>query len=70
MRARRDLSAALGKLEELGFVRKYSDEPEGWEIRRILKARLPVVELEALKARMVGTAARQQAPGESGNSDG
>jgi hypothetical protein len=56
VRARRDLSAALGKLEELGFVRKYSDEPEGWEIRRILKARLPVAELEALKEKLVSAA--------------
>jgi hypothetical protein len=56
VRARRDLSAALGKLEELGFVRKYSDEPEAWEIRRILKARLPVTELEALKAKLLNAA--------------
>jgi len=56
VRARRDLSAALGKLEELGFVRKYSDEPEAWEIRRILKARLPVAELEALKAKLLSAA--------------
>ena len=56
VRARRDLSAALGKLEELGFVRKYSDEPEAWEIRRILKARLPVAELEALKAKLLNAA--------------
>ncbi len=56
VRARRDLSAALGKLEELGFVRKYSDEPEAWEIRRILKARLPVAELEALKAKLLDAA--------------
>lgn len=56
VRARRDLSAALGKLEELGFVRKYSDEPEAWEIRRILKARLPVAELEALKSKLLNAA--------------
>jgi hypothetical protein len=59
VRARRDLSAALGRLEELGFVRKYSDEPEAWEIRRILKARLPVSELEALKYKLV-TAAKNR----------
>ena len=51
VRARRELSSALGKLEELGFVRRLTDEPEAWEIRRILKARLPVSELEALKAK-------------------
>jgi len=34
--------------EEFGFIRKYAEEPESWEIRRILKARLPVLELENL----------------------
>src|ERR1044071_2121718 len=33
VKARRELSSALGKLEELGFVRKVSDEPETWEVR-------------------------------------
>jgi hypothetical protein len=70
VRAHRELSSALAKLEDLGFVRRLADEPQTWEIRRILKARLPVAELEALKARMVGAAARQQAPGYSGDSDG
>jgi len=70
VRARRELSSALGKLEELGFVRRLSDEPEAWEIRRILKARLPVSELEALKARMLGAAGLRPAGSESGESDG
>jgi hypothetical protein len=61
VRARRDLSAALSKLEELGFVRKYSDEPEAWEIRRILKARLPVSEIEALKEKLVSAARNRTA---------
>src|SRR3954465_11523420 len=30
VRARRELGAALSKLEELGFVRKFTDEPEAW----------------------------------------
>ena len=56
VKARRELAAALGKLEDLGFVRKLADEPETWEVRRILKARLPVAELENLKARMLAAA--------------
>lgn len=68
VKARRELSAALGKLEELGFVRKVSDEPETWEVRRILKARLPVAELETLKARMV--TATRPASGRRGDSHG
>lgn len=42
------LRAAIGDLEELKFVRRFSDEPEEWEIRRILKARMPVSKLEVL----------------------
>jgi hypothetical protein len=45
----RTLQAALRKLEELKFVRQFEDEPPSWEIRRILKARLPLSELEQLK---------------------
>jgi hypothetical protein len=56
VKARRELAAALGKLEDLGFVRKLADEPETWEVRRILKARLPVAELENLKSRMLAAA--------------
>jgi hypothetical protein len=68
VKARRELAAALGKLEELGFVHKFADDPEAWEVRRILKARLPVSELECLKARMLG-AARPPAR-RAGNSHG
>jgi hypothetical protein len=70
VRARRELSAALARLEELGFVRKFGDKPEAWEVRRILKARLPAAELEGLKARLL-EAARGRAGGERvGESDG
>ena len=64
VKARRELATALGKLEDLGFIRKVTDEPEAWEIRRILKARLPVSELESLKARMLAASRR---PGDSTN---
>lgn len=53
VRKRRELNAALSRLDELGFVRKFSDEPEAWEVRRILKARLPVAELESLKLQLL-----------------
>jgi len=45
----RSLQSALRKLEELKFVRQFEDEPPSWEIRRILKARLPLADLERLK---------------------
>jgi hypothetical protein len=65
VRARRELNAALSKLDDLGFVRKFSDEPPAWEIRRILKARLPAVELEHLKTQLLSAGApqSQSAPG-------
>jgi hypothetical protein len=59
VRCRRELHAALAKLESLGFVRKFADEPESWEIRRILKARLPAAELELLKAQLLAASARR-----------
>lgn len=61
VRQRRELSAAFRKLEDLGFVRKFSDEPEAWEVRRILKARLPVAELENLKDQLLAAGRRAEA---------
>jgi hypothetical protein len=45
----KNLLGSLGKLADLSFVRKVSDEPPCWEVRRILKARLPAAELENLR---------------------
>jgi hypothetical protein len=45
---RKKLLAALSDLEELKFVRKFAEEPEEWEIRRILKARVSGERLESL----------------------
>ncbi|MBX3423943.1 MAG: DUF4194 domain-containing protein [Pirellulaceae bacterium] len=50
----RSLQASLRKLEELKFVRQFEDEPLSWEIRRILKARIPLSELENLKSVLTG----------------
>ena len=52
VRSRRDLLSALRKLEDLNFVRRFGDASKAWEIRRILKARLPVSELEDLKRQL------------------
>jgi hypothetical protein len=56
----RELSAALRKLDELGFIKKFSDEPESWEVRRIIKARLPAAELEALKVQLLGIVGKRR----------
>ena len=52
VRHRRDLSKTYHQVEELGYISKFNNEPETWEIRRILKARLPVAELESLKTQL------------------
>lgn len=56
----RTLQASLRKLEELKFVKQFEDEPPTWEIRRILKARLPVTELEHLKTALMASAEANQ----------
>jgi Domain of unknown function (DUF4194) len=45
----RILGTSLRRLEELKFVRQFEKEPPSWEVRRIIKARLPLSELEALQ---------------------
>jgi hypothetical protein len=52
VKLRKEMLAALRKLEELGFVRGLHTEPACWEIRPILKARLPIAELEQLRDRL------------------
>lgn len=49
----RSLSTNLRKLEELKFVRQFEKEPPSWEIRRIIKARLPLSELETLQKSLI-----------------
>ena len=53
VRALKDLTAALRKFEQLGIVRRFGEEPPSWEIRRILKARLPINELERLRGQLL-----------------
>ncbi len=45
----RVLTSGLRKMEEMKFVRQFEQEPPSWEIRRIIKARLPLSELEQLQ---------------------
>jgi Domain of unknown function (DUF4194) len=52
VKQQKEMLAALRKLEDLGLVRRFSDEPPCWEIRRILKARLPAAELESLREQL------------------
>ena len=50
---RKRLHATLKRLEELKFVVKFETENDEWEVRKILKARLPLEELEMLRDRLL-----------------
>lgn len=56
----RGLSTALRKLEDLKFVRQFEKEPPSWEVRRIIKARLPLADLERLRQSLLDAAASSQ----------
>ncbi len=56
----RTLGASLRKLEELKFVRQFEKQPPSWEVRRIIKARLPLSDLEQLRSSL--TVAAKQKP--------
>ncbi len=53
VRLRRRLNASLAKLEKLKLVRPFHRETDAWEIRRILKAKLPIQELETLRLQLL-----------------
>jgi hypothetical protein len=55
LRRFKELSASLRKLEELKFIRRFRSEPEAWEVRRILKARLPAAQLQQLRDQLLAT---------------
>ena len=49
---RKRLSASLNQLEKLKFVRGLPSGGESWEVRKLLKARVPADELENLRDRL------------------
>ena len=53
VRLRKKLHSTLHKMESLKFVQKLQADPESWEVRKILKARLPLEELEGLRDRLL-----------------
>ena len=50
---RRSLVTELNRLEKVKFVRKLGSDSAAWEVRKLLKARLPLQELEELRDRMM-----------------
>ncbi len=60
VKLQRDLQSTLRKLEDLGFVRRFGQEPPAWEVRRILKARLTADVLEHLHTQLKAAVERKQ----------
>lgn len=56
VRRRKELAAALTKAADAGFVVRFAEDPEAWEIRRAIKARLPIDELEKLRDQLAAAA--------------
>jgi hypothetical protein len=52
--------ATLRKLEELRFVKQFEKDPPSWEVCRILKARLPLEELENLRKNLLAEVSKKQ----------
>lgn len=48
---RKRLTASLAQLEKLKFVRSLPADADSWEVRKLLKARIPVDELQMLRDR-------------------
>lgn len=63
VRANRNLGGQLRKLEELKFVRRFEQEPASWEVRKILKARLPLEALERLRSELEQELTRRNTAG-------
>ena len=49
LKLQRRLTTALRKLEQMQFIRPVAGDGQEWEVRRILKARLPLEQLELLR---------------------
>ncbi len=71
VRLNKSLMATFRKLEELKFVRQFEKDPVSWEVRRIIKARLPLEDLETLRDSLVAAAElnRQAVPLENPNDE-
>lgn len=66
----RTLGKSLRKLEELKFVRQFEKDPPSWEIRRIIKARLPLSDLEQLRSSLIEAAAKSNSQQNSDATNG
>ena len=55
----RQLGTALRRLEDMKFVKQFEKEPPTWEVRRILKARVPLEDLERLRQSLIDEVTRR-----------
>lgn len=60
VKRQRALAATLRKLEELKFVKLFDKAPPSWEVRRIIKARLPISSLLDLRQSLLDELQRRQ----------
>ena len=58
------LTKQLLKLERLRFVRRFERKPPSWEIRRILKARLPLESLKQIRTALQQELTKRQEAGQ------
>lgn len=49
---RKRLTAMFNQLDKLKFVRRLKADADSWEVRKLLKARIPIDELERLRDRL------------------
>ena len=54
---RKRLITALNQLDKLKFVRQLPADADAWEVRKLLKARIPIEELEHLRDRLAAAEA-------------
>lgn len=60
VRLAKQLHSTLKKIEALRFIRQFEKQPPTWEIKRILKARLPVEDLETLRRELLDAVEQQE----------
>jgi hypothetical protein len=52
VKLRKRLTTTLNQLDKLKFVRKLKSDTDSWEVRKLLKARIPIDELDRLRDRL------------------
>ncbi len=57
---RKRMGATLNQMDKLKFVRKLKTETESWEVRKLLKARVPLGQLEELLQRLAAEETDQE----------